>query len=323
MKDTDLAILLHQLKKQIISRQPPVKLAIVGWTPVAIDIVAFLRSANLLGSLSGIYDPNAAEVCMTEGLIRKQISDLVQDKPELIIIAEDEEKEVLLEMVAPLIDPMAQILIGGYGHFSFKDRIFDHTLRELLIPSFANGYPNCLIHIYQCLRAAARRQLKGVVVEFGMFKGGTTMLISKFIEKLDVDWRVFGFDTFDGFPPRRSALDMYAHPDCVFPDLPLVKKCFEGRNVEIVAGDVVKTAELLREMPIVLAFVDTDNYTSAAKILEVIMENVVPGGAVVFDHYTGRDRHLYTIGERIAAKRLAQDVRYFNLHETGVFLRLG
>ncbi len=48
-----------------------------------------------------------------------------------------------------------------------------------------------------------------MVAEFGMFKGGTTMLISKFIEEMGADWKVFGFDTFDGFPPRRSALDMF------------------------------------------------------------------------------------------------------------------
>ena len=182
--------------------------------------------------------------------------------------------------------------------------------------------PNTLIHIFQCLQNAARLDLTGVVAEFGMFKGGTTMLISRFIEALGKDWKVYGFDTFDGFPPPRSPLDMYAHPDCVYMDLETVQRYFQGRNVEVVPGDVVETAQRLSTEEIVLAFVDTDNYTSAAAIVDAIADRIVPNGAIVFDHFTGRNRFLYTLGERIAGKRLLSDSRYFNLHDTGVFLRV-
>jgi hypothetical protein len=72
----------------------------------------------------------------------------------------------------------------------------------------------------------------------------------------------------------------------------------------------------------VLSFIDTDNYTSANAILDVVTDRTLVGGAIVFDHWTGVDRHLDTIGERIAAKRLAADDRFFNLHGTGAFLRV-
>jgi hypothetical protein len=172
------------------------------------------------------------------------------------------------------------------------------------------------------LQLAARLKLDGVVAEFGMFKGGTTMLLSRFIEGLGQPWRVYGFDTFDGFPPPRSPLDMYAHPDCVYLDLDAVRRVFATRDVEVVPGDVVKTVQCLSDKDVVLAFIDTDNYTSANSILETIADRVVVGGALVFDHLTGRDRHLYTLGERFAAKQLLSDDRFFNLHDTGVFLRL-
>ena len=115
---------------------------------------------------------------------------------------------------------------------------------------------------------------------------------------------------------------MYYHPDCVYLNEAMVKRVFEGRNVEVVPGDVVETVKRLQAEDIVLAFVDTDNFTSASAVVSVIADRVVVGGAIVFDHWTGRDRHLFTIGERIAAKRLAADERYFNLHDTGVFLRM-
>jgi hypothetical protein len=154
-----------------------------------------------------------------------------------------------------------------------------------------------------------------------MFKGGTTMLISRLIESLGQSWPVLGFDTFSGFPDKRHVLDMYRHPDCVYEDQDQVRRHVSGRNIEIVSGDIVSTVSRLTDSAVVLAFVDTDNFTSAQAILDVIQERVVVGGAIVFDHFTGRERFRYTLGERMAAKRLLDDDRYFNLHDTGVFFR--
>jgi O-methyltransferase len=175
--------------------------------------------------------------------------------------------------------------------------------------------------IYQCLKNAARLDAEGIVAEFGMFKGGTTMLMSRFVESLGKDWKIYGFDSFAGFPPPRSPLDMYAHPGCVYLDERAVRRMFAGRNVEIIAGDIVETAKQIQNCPVVFAFIDTDNFTSANAVLDVIQNHVVPGGAILFDHFTGKNRFLYTLGERMAAKRLVDDERYFNLHETGVFLK--
>src|ERR1019366_947335 len=124
--------------------------------------------------------------------------------------------------------------------FAYRDATYAEELAGLLVPSLANGYPNTLVHIYQCLSNAARLGLQGSVVEFGMFKGGTTMFISRVIERLGVQWPVIGFDTFDGFPCRRSALDMYDHPGCIFRNLDSVRRYLFGRNVEIIVGDIAE-----------------------------------------------------------------------------------
>ena len=122
-----------------------------------------------------------------------------------MVITDDLGKETLLEAVVAILPAETKLLIGGFSHFTFHDEIFDRVRRELFIPSFANGYQYSLVHIYQCLQNAHRQGLKGVVAEFGMFKGGTTMLISRFIEELGADWKVFGFDTFNGFPPDEAS----------------------------------------------------------------------------------------------------------------------
>lgn len=314
--------LLDKLTQELATRRQPASLAIVGKTPAALELSAALTALGLGPTLLGVYAEHGTGAELHGIRDAFAISQLQQDKPDIVIIASDERKEELIVAAIPYLNPSTKLFIGGFKHFQFSDPLFNRETLSPLIPSFANGYPNSLIHLFQCLQLAARLRLKGVVAEFGMFKGGTTMLLSRFVEGLGQNWKVYGFDTFDGFPPPRSPLDMYAHPDCVYLDLDAVRRVFAARNVEIVPGDVVKTVECLREQDIVLAFIDTDNYTSAKTILEVIADRVVVGGALVFDHFTGRDRHLYTLGERFAAKRLLSDSRFFNLHDTGVFLRI-
>jgi O-methyltransferase len=316
MNTDDLTNLKMKLRDEVVARSAGAKVALVGWTPAAIELSAdpvFSLGATLLG----VFVPGQSAGHPSV----KALDQLAKEKPDIVVIADDLGKEPLLEAVAAILPAETKLLIGGFSHFAFHDEIFDRVRRELFIPSFANGYQYSLVHIYQCLQNAHRQGLKGVVAEFGMFKGGTTMLISRFIEELGADWKVFGFDTFNGFPPRRSVLDMYAHPDCVFRDADLVKAVFAGRNVEVVEGDVVQTISRLQDQDLVLSFVDTDNFSSANAIIRVIGDRTIVGGAIVFDHWTGHDRHLDTIGERIAAKALAADQRYFNLHGTGVFLR--
>ena len=241
----------------------------------------------------------------------------------MLVVAADTEKEDLLCAALPFITGTPKVIVAGYGHLGFRDAVFDEELAQLLVPSLANGYPHSLVHLHQCLANAARLGLAGVVAEFGMFKGGTTMFLSKVIERLGANWPVIGFDTFGGFPPRRSPLDMYDHPDCVFTDLPAVRRYLDGRDIEIVAGDIAGTCGRLEREDLVLTFIDTDNYTPAQAALKVARERTVPGGAIVFDHFTGTSRYRYTLGERIAGRVLLDDPRYFNLHETGVFYRQG
>jgi len=309
-----LAKLRSRLMQAVAKRRPGTRVAIVGWSAAAIELAADTMFRTGFALLIGHYAPE-------EGGPVLALRELATAAPDIVVIAEDEGKEALLDAVAGLVPPTTAIIISGFGHLAFRDEIFDRVGRDVLIPSFANGYPNCLVHIYQCLRNAHTRGLDGVVAEFGMFKGGTTMLISRFVEELGADWKVIGFDTFDGFPPKRSPLDMYAHPDCVFLDGDLVRAVFGARNVEVVEGDVVETISRLADERLVLSFVDTDNYTSASAILAVVADRTQVGGAIVFDHWTGVDRHLDTIGERMAARTLAADRRYFNLHGTGVFMR--
>jgi predicted O-methyltransferase YrrM len=305
--------------RQALVREPDSTFAIVGFTPAALELVSLFYSAKQEDRLLGVFDEAINESGSKK--YAHPLATLRDREPNFVVLAVDAEKQDLLERLDGMLPAKTKVLFAGSAHYDFRDPLFQKVRDSAHVPSLATGYPHTLTHIYQCLRNAERLGLEGVVVEFGMFKGGTTVLMARLIQALGQAWRVIGFDTFAGFPPKRSLFDMYDHPDCAFHDLESVRRYTEGHDIEIVPGDIVETIGRLNDEKIVLAFMDTDNFTPATTALRVIQDRVVVGGAIVFDHYTGRKRHRYTLGERIAARPLENDMRYFNLHDTGVFLR--
>jgi O-methyltransferase len=320
VRDADYEKLVADLEAEILRGAIPV--AILGLTPVTLRLLRSLAGCGLSAVVEAVYDASAGRLGgLSLAAPVRPLPDLARSTCEVLVVASDERKEELLEHAVPYLVRTPKVLVSGYTQFGFRDPLLDEVLALTPIPSLANGYPDILIHIYQCLRNAARLGLRGVVAEFGMFKGGTTMVMAQLIELLGTGWPVIGFDSFQGFPPRVSALDMYDDPGCRFDDVELIRSYLSRWAVEIVAGDIVETAGRLLHEDLVLTFIDTDNFTAARAAIDVVRKRTVPGGAIVFDHFAGIDRFRYTLGERMAAKTLLDDARYFNLHGTGVFHR--
>jgi O-methyltransferase len=319
MRDEDYAKLLADTEHELLAGAWPA--GVLGLTPVTLRLLASLAPSGLNRAIEAIYAQEPLGSCAALAVPVRPFPALRETVCGVLVVASDVEKQDLLCAALPFIAGTPKVVVAGYGHLRFRDAIFDQEQAQILVPSLANGYPNSLVHLYQCLVNAARLDLTGVVAEFGMFKGGTTMFLSRIIERLGADWPVIGFDTFGGFPPRRSPLDMYDHPDCVFTDLTAVQRYVDGRDIEIVPGDIAATCTRLEKEDLVLTFIDTDNYTPAKAAIDVARERTVPGGAIVFDHFTGTDRFRYTLGERIAGSVLLDDHRYFHMHGTGVFYR--
>ncbi len=319
MHPSDYAKLIEDVEHELLIGTRSI--GILGLTRVTLQILNSLVPVGLVSAIEAVYTHEAITRHPNLPVPIRPLKDLINVHLDALVVAADAEKEGLIRDALPFIQGTPKIIVAGYGHFEFRDPIFQEELSQLLVPSFANGYPHTLTHIFQCLKNAARLGLHGTVAEFGMFKGGTTMFMSRIIERLGMNWPIIGFDSFSGFPPRRSPLDMYNHPDCFFSDLDAVRRYLDGRNIEIVSGDIVETCHRIANQDLVLTFIDTDNYTPAKAAIDIIRERTLLGGAIVFDHFTGVDRFRYTLGERIAGTVLLDDSRYFHLHGTGVFYR--
>jgi hypothetical protein len=314
MLPADLEKLADDVETEVLRRGA--RWAIVGATQTTLRLLDRLQTLVHLHGIPPIYGANDAHLPSVQPL--RSLADAEYD---VLAIAEDSGKEALIADALPYMIGTPKLVIGGYGHLAFRDPMFERERSQLLVPSIANGYPNTQTHLFQCLQNAARLDLDGSIVEFGTYMGGTAMLLARLARALGKNWPVITFDTFDGFPVRKSPLDMYDHPDCVFTDEAAVRRHFDGWSIELLVGDICETAALLGDRPLVLTFIDTDNYSSASAAVAAVQESTVVGGAILFDHFTGVDRFRYTLGERIAGKVLLADKRYFNLHDTGVFVR--
>ncbi|MCW2981400.1 MAG: hypothetical protein JWO14_3127 [Solirubrobacterales bacterium] len=297
------------------------RIAVIGLGPEALEVAVALEA---LGGEVEIYDPRET---VADDQRVSPWSQLGSAEPQLVVVARDGEKEDLLRATAAILDandPLPQVILSGIAQQGRSDPIFEELEAPAMVPSYATGNPYTRAHLYDCLKAAAGAGLQGAVVELGAFKGGTSVWLARAIAALGLkDSKVIAFDAWDGFPPRRSILDLYEHPRCVFRDLDAVRAYTEPHGIELVVGDISDTApRRLAEEPVLLAFVDTDNYSGARVALNPIRANLVRGGAIVFDHYFTTSDYAYTVGERIAAAEVLADTEFLNLQGTGVFVRV-
>jgi O-methyltransferase len=297
--------------------------ALLGFTDAALVVLAALREAGLGERIVGVFDPSH------DGPSAQPLrawTDLADLEPDLLVICVDSRKEALLRAYRDLARtnaPLPEVALAGVAHLEFRDPVYSELDAPALVPSYATGHPLTRVHLYQCLKAAAAAELSGAIVELGAFKGGTTAWLARTAGRLGLNARIIAFDSWGGFPPRRSLLDLYEHPRCVFTDLEAVRSQLEPLGVELVAGDIAVTApERLEDEPVLLGFVDTDNYSGTKAALEVMVRTLVPGGAVVFDHYWTTEKYVYTLGERLAAQEVLGDSGLLQLQGTGVFVKL-
>jgi O-methyltransferase len=299
------------------------RIALIGASPSAVEVQSALVSHGWGADILGIFDPGASAPGLPG---QRPWTELAEASADLLVVCADQLKDDLLRAYVTLTSdssPFPHVIIAGLDHLSYRSTLYSDLDRPAMVPSYATGHPNTRIHLFQCLEAAAAAGIDGAVVELGAFKGGTTAWLAKVVRRLGLKSRVLAFDSWSGFPPRRSVLDLYTHPRCVFTDLDAVRSHLEPLGVELIEGDIAETAPtVLDGVPILLAFVDTDNYSGTRRALETIRPNLVPGGAVVFDHYWTTSDYIYTIGERIAGLEALGDSGFLQLHGTGVFVKL-
>jgi len=146
--------------------------------------------------------------------------------------------------------------------------------------------------------------IKGSIIECGVFRGFSLMSwakLSTILEPENLTRRIYGFDTFEGFPSVSSPDlagagvaelgDFYATNYEELQDLIKVydQDRFLGHlpKVQLIRGDVTKTiAEFAREnrhLLVSLLFIDLDLYEPTKAALEHIVPRMPKGAIIAFD----------------------------------------
>ncbi len=284
-----------------------------------------LKSNNLDGLIVGLVDDRHCNKCIIDNINVYLPNEIPKLDFDVLVITVDKEKETVLRRYNSIDNRIPKVIISGTKHLQFDDEDFYKLKSSCLVKSYATGYDNTLIHIYQTIKYLYAKNIKGDVAEFGIFKGGTisfTRKILDFVGYSREEINVYGFDCFSGFPERESILDMYSNPKCEYRDYNAVKSFCDSCGIRVIEGNIKDTYTVLSDSKLMLTFFDTDNYTPVKAALEYCYDRTLPGGAIIFDHYTTKSEFIETIGERIAAEEILSDKKMFHLHDTGVFIKI-
>ncbi len=293
-----------------------------GVNPACLRVLSLMSSSGLLPHVTAIIDARTTMRGKTLfGFDVQEPRAIREINVDVLVITSDQDKERALEEYLSYDDRLPRIVFSGNANYDFDDPVYFDIVKSCPIKSKAGGYPHMLIHLYQCLKHVATKGLKGDVAEFGVFQGGTTVFMAKVLRYYGHEGKIYGFDTFSGFPTQKSALDLYKDPKCEFSDYSSVSSYCSPYNIELVPGDICTTFTRLKTLPLVLCFFDTDNYSATYSALTTCIDQTVQGGMLAFDHYYSPTWHN-TVGERIAIRQVLRNKSLLNLFGTGVFVKI-
>jgi len=156
-----------------------------------------------------------------------------------------------------------------------------------------------LYDLYKAVEYVSRASIPGIIIECGVWRGGSMMLAALALKKRGEFRNLFLFDTFQGMPfPGPQHTDLYGdHGSKQWYDgwakavrseveANLLSTGYPEQFVHVIEGPVEKTlASCQLSEPVALARLDTDWYESTKAELEALWPRLVPGGVLIIDDY--------------------------------------
>jgi O-methyltransferase len=245
--------------------------------------------------------------------------------PDVVLVCEDEQKLLVLSALNRLSwTNFPEVISFGSAHHELNQHTAEALEQRAGETSNAVGYHFAKAHFWELLNYFNRTGKRGTIVELGVFRGGTLLLISEMLRAIGSQGnRLVGFDTWSGFPRQRTLLDMYSDEQFVYRDFAAVESRLGKQGIELIRGDIVETIATIKTDNLLLSFLDTDNYTPVRHALPLIADRTIAGGAIIFDHYYALEEFNDALGEGVAAfEFFAARPDFLNLSGTGVFLKI-
>ena len=150
----------------------------------------------------------------------------------------------------------------------------------------------CRLNLYLLVRYYLPHLGAGAIVEFGSYRGGSAIFLAALCQRLGLDVKVYGLDTFAGMPATETAID--AHHEGDFQDTSLeelrayVTQCGLDQHLTFIQGRFEETAPAVLSGcgPVLLAHVDCDIASAVAYAYDAVRPHMADGGYIVFDDAT-------------------------------------
>lgn len=136
------------------------------------------------------------------------------------------------------------------------------------------------------------KNVPGDIVEFGVFEGGWIERLWTSCDRIGLDKRIIGFDSFEGLPsPSSNDYEGWQKGQFAtsFEKVQKLLRCDERMNISLVKGwfsDSFKKPEIQAIEQICFARIDSDLYQPAVECLEFLKDRLVDGAILVFDDWS-------------------------------------
>ena len=147
--------------------------------------------------------------------------------------------------------------------------------------------PKCREFAYYryCL---SRVEVDGLWAEFGVYKGVSARYLTSLKKQLhpDTEEIFYGFDSFEGLPEDWTDQGTRAGQLSAGHKIPQVE------GAEFIKGWFKDTVpEFIKDYskPCAMLHIDSDIYSSAAEVLDILAHKIIPGTVIMFDELIGYD----------------------------------
>ena len=187
---------------------------------------------------------------------------------------------------------------------SAKEEEFIKIAKKFSMTDYKSLYAVC-----QSIKYIKQNNIKGDLVECGVWQGGNLILFNKLLNHHKIKKKIFGYDTFSGMTapgqednnfknlPADNILkqaNKINNEDNIwcYSSYKSVKKnirlnCQDSKNILLIKGDVRKTLPKKKIVPkkISLLRLDTDFYDSTKIELEILYPLLSKNGILIIDDY--------------------------------------
>ena len=156
--------------------------------------------------------------------------------------------------------------------------------------------------IYQSLKYINDENIEGDIVECGIYNGNTMAFICEIRNKFNLNKKIWGYDTFDGFVENsftdkdidfKTGKKVIYDSSDIYYSLNEVKNNIKQNNNKnfqkyiFIEGNILETLNIKENFPNKISFLrlDTDIYKTTKKQLEILYDKLVPGGVLHIDDY--------------------------------------